>query len=93
MTNEQLYTLLTSYQNRLADELNKMRQQLPETMERHPDMEILGYREEGDFVALDGLKDFLTELNQARESLVPRNVSRPIITRTHYNPSKADQND
>ena len=69
MTNEQLYILLTSYQNRLADEVNRIRQSLPNDMEKYPGREILGYKQEGDFVILNGLKEFLSELNQGRESL------------------------
>ena len=55
MTNEQLYILLTSYQNRLADEVNRIRQSLPNDMEKYPGREILGYKQEGDFFILNGL--------------------------------------
>ena len=80
MTNEQLYILLTSYQNRLSDEVNKMRQLLPDDTERHQPIEFEGleYSSKGDFIVLDGLKDFLSELNQARESLT--GISRRNVT-------------
>ncbi len=81
MTNEQLYILLTSYQNRLSDELNKIRQLLPDNIKRHPKSDFSNLiLTDGDFIILDGLKDFLNELNQARESLVPRRNVSPRIT-------------
>lgn len=90
MTNEQLYILISQWHNRLQEEIGKLREQLPETMEKHPkpNFEAFRFLHDSDFKVLDGLKDFAKELGELAEVLVPRpNVSRPIITRVTNNNS------
>ena len=89
MTNEQLYILIASWHNRLQDEISKLREQLPDDMERHsrPNLENFFFAN-GDYKVLDGLREFAKELGEYAEVLVPRNVSRPVFTSVTSNPFK-----
>lgn len=77
MTNEQLAALLQSYVDRLYIELGALDGVLPEDLERSMEMcqregshsLDLEWRPEGDYVILDGLNQFASDLEGAIEAL------------------------
>jgi len=74
MTNEQLLILIRAWRNRLEREIHYVRELAPDSWHREevtPWMELLGERQEGDFIELAGLKALLAELDKAVEILTP----------------------
>lgn len=84
MTNEQLIVLLTSWANRLEREIDLLSLSLPEDMERGkkpvyigkiPELYAIDHNPEhwtyepGDFIAMFGLQDFLSELREGIDIL------------------------
>lgn len=72
MTNEQLLILIRAWRSRLEREIHGVREGAPDSWHREevtPWMELLGERQEGDFIELAGLKALLTELDEAIEIL------------------------
>ena len=72
MTNEQLLILIRAWRTHLEREIHFVRELAPNSWHREevtPWMELLGDRQEGDFLELAGLKALLAELDEAIEIL------------------------
>ncbi|MGH7960312.1 MAG: hypothetical protein ACRERD_00615 [Candidatus Binatia bacterium] len=80
MTNEQLLILIRAWRSRLEREIHSVRELAPDSWHREevtPWMELLGERQEGDFLELAGLKALLVELDEAIETLrSPKNQEK-----------------